>query len=189
MTVGGYEGRTMQRWALAAGAALILSVGAAQAQISPKGGPVDVSSDHFELDNGRKVATYKGRVEVLQDQNRLRADTLNIYFGSSGAAPQGGSGPAGANWGDIDHLEAIGDVYFVTPTQKVRGDKAVYTQATDTLVVTGTVVAAQGDNVMKGSRLTVRVSTGQTTMEGAGDTGRVRGVFYPKQQQPQGQSR
>jgi lipopolysaccharide export system protein LptA len=179
----------MKRWALAAGAALIVCVTAAQAQISGKGGPIDISADNFALDNNQKVATYKGKVELLQDQNRLRTDQLNIYFGSapqnSGGQTAGANPLGGANWGDVDRLEAVGNVYFVTPTQTVRGDKAVYTKATDTLVVTGTVVALQGENVMKGSRLVVRVATGQTTMEGAGETGRVRGVFYPKQNQGQ----
>jgi lipopolysaccharide export system protein LptA len=179
----------MKRWALAAGAAFILCAGGAHAQISPKGGPVDVSSDDFSANDAQKVVTYKGNVEVLQDQNRLRADALNIYFASTAGAARPAAGPGGAGWGDIDRLEAVGNVYFVTPSQTVRGDKAVYTKASDTIVVTGTVVVAQGENVMKGSKLTVHVGSGQTTMEGAGESGRVRGVFYPKKAQNQGQAR
>ena len=59
----------------------------------------------------------------------------------------------------------------------VRGDKAVYTRADDTLVVTGDVVLTQGQNVLKGSRLVVYVGAGRATMDQG--PGRVRGVFYP----------
>ena len=80
--------------------------------------------------------------------------------------------------GDIERLEAAGNVYFVSPTQVVRGDNAVYTQAADTLVVTGDVVLTQGQNVLKGSRLVVQVGAGRATMDEG--PGRVRGVFYPE---------
>jgi lipopolysaccharide export system protein LptA len=45
-------------------------------------------------------------------------------------ATQGQGGKGGC--GDVDHVEADGDVYFVTPEQTVRGDHAVYTYYNDT---------------------------------------------------------
>ena len=50
--------------------------------------------------------------------------------------------------------------------------------------MTGDVIVAQGKNVARGDKLTIKVSTKQFTMEsnatGAGTPNRVRGVFYPK---------
>lgn len=170
----------MKRWAGAAvGAALCVGIGfgVAQAQIAPGGGPIDIAADSLTVDESAKTQTWSGKVEALQGENRLRADRLVIYHGEGGGRR---SGPAPATaMGDIDRMEAVGNVYFVSPTQVVRGDKAVYTQATDTLVVTGDVVLTQGENVLKGSRLVVLVGAGRATMdEGAGS--RVRGVFYPE---------
>jgi lipopolysaccharide export system protein LptA len=170
---------TMKNWAIAAGAAVLLGLGAfgaAQAQLSAKGGPIDVTGDHFQANDAERVATYQGKVEVLQNGNRLRTDLLNIYFRKGAAAAKPASGAVSGGWGDIDHLEAIGNVYFVTSTQVVRGDKAVYTQAADTIVVTGNVVVTQGENVMHGERLVIQVGAGKTTMD---SNGRVRGVFFP----------
>jgi len=52
-------------------------------------------------------------------------------------------------------------------------------------VITGNVVVVQGDNVARGDRLVIKVSTREAKMEsnvrGAGKQGRVRGVFYPSQ--------
>ena len=83
--------------------------------------------------------------------------------------------------GDIERMVATGNVYFVTPTQVVRGDEATYTRASDTIVVTGDVILTQGENVLTGSRLTVEVASGRATMDGAPTEAgrRVRGVFYP----------
>ena len=73
-------------------------------------------------------------------------------------------------------LEASGNVYFVTPEQTIRGDRAVYTPANDTIVLTGDVILTQGQNVMTGGRLTYTTRTEAAQMDGAG---RVQGVFYP----------
>jgi lipopolysaccharide export system protein LptA len=158
--------------AAALATAVVLGV-AAQAQIMAKGGNVEISADHSTADNNAHIATYSGRVEVLQGANRLRADLLNIYFKEHGSAKSG----SGSSLGNVDRYEAIGNVFYVTPTQVIRGDKAVYTQDTDTLVVTGQVVLRQGQNVMVGTRLTYVRSTGKSSMES--DTGRVRSVLYP----------
>jgi lipopolysaccharide export system protein LptA len=163
----------MKRWTIALGAALVLCVGGAEAQISASGGPIDISANTLEVNDQARQATYRGEVEVLQGGNRMRADQLAIFYSASGG-PQTGTG---RDYSGIERMEASGNVYFVTAEQTARGDRAVYTTATDTIVITGNVVIAQGENVMRGDRVTIHVRENRSTMEGSG--GRVRGVFYP----------
>ena len=170
-----------------AGFAALVAAGVAQAQFSNKSGPIDISSDHFSADNPNNTATYDGHVEALQDDNRMRSDTLVIFFQprSETAAPKAaatGADDATPMSSKIDHLVATGNVYFVTPTQVIKGDKAVWTKADDVIVVTGQVVATQGENVMRGTRLVYHHSTGQSTMDS--DTGRVHTVIYPDKGAP-----
>jgi lipopolysaccharide export system protein LptA len=156
-----------------------LSAGAAQAQLSSKSGPIDISADHLSADNPNNVAVYQGHVEALQDGNRMRSDEMSIYFKPRSSTPKPTAAPdatATPVSSKIDHLDAIGNVYFVTPTQVIRGDKAVWTKDDDTIVVTGQVVLTQGQDVMRGTRLVYHHSTGKSTMDS--DTGRVRTVFY-----------
>ena len=122
----------------------------------------------FGADGGEYTSTgiaLRGRAEVVQGQNRLRADSINGTINS----------------GDLTRVEASGNVYFVTPDQTIRGDRAVYTFATDEVVVTGDVILTQGQNVLTGGRLIYNTRTESARMEGgAGSTGgRIRGVFYP----------
>jgi lipopolysaccharide export system protein LptA len=168
----------MKRWAAVLGLAVLAGAGAtAHAQIAPGGGPIDIAADSLTVDEGARTQTWLGHVEALQGTNRLRADKVVVFHGK--AAGNAGSGAApNAAMGDIEKLEASGNVYFVSPTQVVRGDVAAYTQASDTLVVTGDVVLTQGQNVLKGSRLVVQVGAGRATMDQG--PGRVRGVFYPE---------
>ena len=72
-------------------------------------------------------------------------------------------------------MEADGQVYYVTPSQVVKADHAVYTAADTTIVMTGDVVAAQGKNVIAGSRLMINTNTGVATMETGRDRPRGQG--------------
>ena len=151
---------------------------AAMAQIAPAGrGPVDVTADQLEVQQGQCLANWSGNAEALQDTSRLRADSLKIFNRQPGA---GGGGQA---CGALDRMEADGQVYYVTPSQVVKADHAIYTASDTTIVMTGDVVAAQGKNVIAGSRLMINTNTGVATMAtgatGRGVKGRVRGVLYP----------
>jgi lipopolysaccharide export system protein LptA len=102
----------------AAGAAAALVAGAAHAQLSANKGPIDITGDSMAVHDPEHVVIWKGRVEALQDQDRLRTDLLNIYYKSAPktpGAPKTAAAP-GADFGAIDRMEAIGNVYFVTPT-------------------------------------------------------------------------
>ena len=127
--------------------------------------PVAYGADSVEYAPNRII--LRGRAEATQGGNRFRADTLTLVSGEGG---------------DLQRAEASGTVYFVTPDQSMRGDRAVYAIGTGEVVVTGDVVLTQGQNVLTGGRLTYNVNTDAATMAGAprGAAGnRIQGVFYP----------
>ena len=47
-------------------------------------------------------------------------------------------------------------------------------------MLSGDVILTQGENVMTGGRLTYNTRTEAAEMDGAGENGRVQGVFYPE---------
>ena len=166
------SGREMTK--LAAVAALVLGLGAgpAAAQLAQNSdAPVDITADSLEVVNAECLSIWSGSAEALQDRTRLRADVLKT-FSKRGPAKAGGQG---ASCGTLERMEAIGNVYYVTPQQKVRGDNATYDVAAEKIVITGDVVAVQGQNVIRGDRLVVNVATGNAQMEsGAKGRGKAR---------------
>ena len=80
-------------------------------------------------------------------------------------------------------MEASGSVYYVTPQQRVRGDAATYDAGSETVTMTGDVIAVQGENVLRGTRMVFNTKTGEGRMvgnaTGRNAQGRPRGVFYP----------
>jgi lipopolysaccharide export system protein LptA len=175
----------MKRLAAAMALATTLVVSGAQAQIAGGGGPIDVTADELEMLDSQKTAVWRGNVEALQGQNRLLSDVLHVYFSGGGSAstPAGaGEQGLGKNWGDVQRMVAEGKVFFLSPTQTARGDRAVYEVLPDTITMTGDVVVVQGENVVKGNTLVIHVKTGQanfvSTETGRNKPNRVRGVFY-----------
>jgi lipopolysaccharide export system protein LptA len=178
----------VRRLSLSAALAGALLAGPAAAQLATNSNaPVDITADELETTNSACTSIWRGHAEALQDTARLRADTLTAEFGLKAGGKTGGCG-------DLVRLRAEGSVYYVTPQQKVHGDLAVYEAASNTLTVTGDVVATQGKNVLRGSRMVFNTETGQGRMEGgakgANKSARPRAVFYPKQNSSSsGQSR
>ena len=189
----------MKHWAAAAFACGLVVSGPAAAQLAQNSdAPVDITADELEVVNAQCLATYKGGAEALQDTTRLRADILKIYYkpakaGAAGATPDGGRSGTGANCGSLmDHMEAIGSVFYVTQqkgqeARRVHGDNAIYLADADTITITGDVIAVQGQNVLRGTKMVINVNTGDAQMQsaggGRGKPNRVRTVLYPKQQQ------
>lgn len=172
---------------LGAAFAAVLLAGPAAAQLATNSNaPVDITADELETANNACTSIWRGHAEALQDNARLRADVLTADFEVKGG---GGSAGKTGGCGDLIRLKADGSVYYVTPTQKVHGDNAVYQAETNTLIVTGDVVATQGQNVLRGTRMVFNTQTGQGHMEGSAKgrnkAERPRGVFYPKQSQQQ----
>jgi lipopolysaccharide export system protein LptA len=152
--------RTLTAAALALALAALPTMG--DAQSFQRGQPIMWGAD--QVSRTPTALSLRGRAELTQGENRIRADRVEAAVVDGGLA----------------RVEATGNVYFVTPEQTIRGDRATYTPANDTIVLTGDVILTQGENVMTGGRLTYNTRTGSAEMDGAGEGGRVQGVFYPE---------
>jgi lipopolysaccharide export system protein LptA len=152
--------RTLTAAALALALAALPTMG--DAQSFQRGQPIMWGAD--QVSRTPTALSLRGRAELTQGENRIRADRVEAAVVDGGLA----------------RVEATGNVYFVTPEQTIRGDRATYTPANDTIVLTGDVILTQGENVMTGGRLTYNTRPGAAEMDGAGEGGRVQGVFYPE---------
>lgn len=169
-------------------AAAPLALGAASAAhaqgLGPDsdGQPMDITADELEVQNKACVSTWRGKAEALQGSARLRADVIRAVLATKSGASGGGVGTAAC--GDLIRIEAEGNVYYVTSKdQRVRGDAGSYDAQSETVVLTGDVVAVQGQNVLRGTRMVFNTKTGEGRMmgnaTGPNAKARPRGVFYP----------
>ncbi|MDQ7018152.1 MAG: LptA/OstA family protein [Robiginitomaculum sp.] len=154
----------------------------AVAQLSAKRGAIVINSDKLEVIDAKNEALFSGRVDAVQDDARLRADKLDVLFDKKAAKDDAANQP-GAGWGDVKTIIATGNVYYVTPKQVAKAEKAVYDVAKDQVVMSGNVVVTQGKNVIRGDKLVLQISTGRaifdTTKNNGTPSGRVRAAFFP----------
>ena len=141
--------------------------GAALAQSSNSNGPIEVSANDLVYDPAAGVSTLVGNASVAQDGAVIRAPRIRVTYLR---------GTNGSN-GNIDKVYTEGETFYVTPTERIRGDRAIFDAPANTVQFFGNVVAVQGQSVLKGSMLTLNTKTRASTMRGM--DGRVRAVIFP----------
>lgn len=169
---------------VAAGALLataVLTPRDAHAQLAEGGGPVSYSADNLEYFDSERRLVLTGDVDIVQNDARLRADKITLFFSRSGAAPAPGQaqGGGGLGSGDIERMLAEGEVYYLRPQQSARGNRAVYEVSEDAVTFTGNVIVESDENVIRGETLVLQIGSRRTSIRP--QTGqRVRGVFVPR---------
>lgn len=142
------------------------------------------AKDRMEYHSNERLAKAIGNAKVVRTKDTLAANTITAYFKDQTAQPapktDGNGGTDVVGGGSLDKLEADGNVVITTPTEILRGSKAVYKADTNIAEMTGKVKIERGENVMEGNRAEVNLNTNVSKMFGSDkDGGRVRGVFFP----------
>jgi lipopolysaccharide export system protein LptA len=157
-------------------------------------GPVTVTSDRLEYDYKSNVVVYRGTVEVVQGDVKLKSDTLTITLadderpagkrvGKDGEKPaeDGGAVPAAASGaaGDarVKEIVAQGSVRIDQGARWAVGGRAVYDQAARTFILTDNPVLHDGPNEVAGDRVVVYLDEDRSVVEGGRK--RVKAVLYP----------
>jgi lipopolysaccharide export system protein LptA len=161
--------------------------------------PVKIDANRLEVHDKERLAIFSGNVYVQQGDTSMRCPELRVFYegevakatkDSSGTAGETKSAPAPAAKASttennvqqrIKRLEALGGVIVVSKDQKATGERADFDMRSNTVSLFGNVVVSQGQNVMKGDRLIVDLSTSRARMEAGTKTnpGRVQGLFVP----------
>jgi lipopolysaccharide export system protein LptA len=145
--------------------------------------PIRITSTSLEVHDKDHVATFTGNVHVVQGESTLRCKTLVVFYednNPAGAAPKGGQSTSNQS---IKRLEAKGSVVVTQKDQATQkdqtatGDNGVFEMKTNTAVLTGNVVVTQGDNVIRGDKLFIDMTTGVSRVES--NKGRVDALFKP----------
>jgi LPS export ABC transporter protein LptC len=163
--------------------------------------PVDIEADKLAVDDTKKQAVFTGDVKAKQGDFNIRTIELHAtYSGEAGLAAVtspalGAPGAPPKTPAQLTKIEAKGKVIVTSKAnQEVTGDNAVFDMKANTALVTGKeVILTQDKNVIRGTKLSIDMATGQSTMvtegqvaTGAGTaagtkSGRASVLFYPQE--------
>jgi lipopolysaccharide export system protein LptA len=152
--------------------------------------PVHIEAATLEVRDKQKEATFSGDVRVKQGDTGLRCKSLVVFYEQSGE-PTGASktlqaaspGPSGEQ--RIKRLEARGGVVVTQKDQTATGELGIFDMKANTVTLTGNpVIMTQGQNVLRGGKLVVDLTSGVSRVE-AGKSGQgVQMLVQPSASMP-----
>ena len=138
--------------------------------------PVHIEAATLEVRDKQKQATFSGDVRVKQGDTGLRCKSLVVFYEQSGEPTDASKtlqaaspGPSGEQ--RIKRLEARGGVVVTQKDQTATGELGIFDMKANTVTLTGNpVVMTQGQNVLRGGKLVVDLTSGVSRIE-AGKSG------------------
>src|SRR5215475_13757189 len=158
--------------------------------------PIQIEAATLEMRDKKKEATFSGNVKVVQGDTTMTSKTLVVFYeskdqgstppaqpanakGAKATAPMQSATPGPGGASSIKRLEARGSVVVTQKDQTVTGETAVFdTKANLITMLGGTggqVVLTNCQNVLRGDRLMVDMTTGVSRVES--DSGRVQALL------------
>lgn len=148
--------------------------------------PVRITAAVFERHAKQQEATFSGDVKVVQGDTTMTSKTLVAFYEDKSAGPTAPArgakgapmhsetpGPGGSS--SIKRLEARGNVVVTQKDQVVTGETAIFDTRTNLITMLGGVVLTQCQNVVRGDRLRVDMTTGVSRVES--DSGKVQALM------------
>ncbi len=146
--------------------ALLLALATFALPALAAGTPVKISADSFTIDQATNKATFSGAVVITRGSMTMWADKAVVNYGTGGE-------------GDIDGLDATGNVRIKTTGQEATGNRAIFTPDNSTVRLSGNVRVRNASGTMSGPELTINLASNSSVFKGS-EGGRVTGVFTPQ---------
>ncbi len=143
---------------------------------------IEVSSDRLEALEDKSVVIFSGSAVATQGERTIKAEQILLHYKKTKQkTPREGLQDIG-KVGDLDRIEALGHVIITQGDRMVTGDKAVYYQETQRIVMTGDAVLKQGSNIVRGDNVQVFLDENRGVVE-AGKDKRVKATIFPTEKQ------
>lgn len=153
------------------GVLMLHAAGVSAAVAEPRKGasnlPITIKSNDLAADNKGKIAVFTGKVVAKQGDVTIFCDKMTVYYG--------------VTQGDVDKIEAVGNVRIVQENRTGTADHAVYESREGRITLTGgTPKVMQGTDTVTGKVITYYLDDERSSVTGGGDS-RVEATIHPKQ--------
>ena len=136
--------------------------------------PITIKSNELSTDSKNRTATFTGKVTARQGDLTIYADRVVVHYKQDG--------------GDVERVEAIGNVRIVQGDRLATAREGVYLSADQKIVLSGDPKVFQGENTVSGKVITYFVNEEKSVVTGGPD-GRVEAVIHPKNKGGDGASK
>lgn len=127
--------------------------------------PITIKSNEMSADNKGKTAIFTGKVVAKQGDLTIYSDRLIVNYGDIK--------------GDVDKIEAKGNVRIVQENRIGLANNAVYESRTGRITLTGNPKVMQGADNITGATITYFIDEDKSLVSGNGDSP-VRAEIHPR---------
>lgn len=127
--------------------------------------PIDIRANGLEFLYDEKRIVYRGDVVAKQGERTITSDLLTVIYED---VPQQGSQPVGGPLArqQLKEIIAEGNVQITAGDRRASGQKAVFSEATRTVVLSGNAVLQEGPNQVSGERVTIFLDEKRSVVDG-----------------------
>jgi len=130
--------------------------------------PIDITSDTVEQNNKQNIVIFKGNVVAKQEEVTVYTSVMTVYYDPETKK--------------VKEIVATGNVKVVQLEKRATSQKATFYQNENKIVLEGDAVLREGDNVVRGERVTYFANEDRSLVEGARG-GRVNTRITPSQKE------
>lgn len=140
--------------------------------------PVSVEAAKLDVDDAAKQAVFTGDVRAVQGDFIIRSGTLSAaYAGSAGLSGTTATEPSKQGAAQISRMKARDKVQITSNDgQTATGDWADFDVKANTATLGGNVVLTQGKNIVRGTKLVIDMTTGESVIKTEAGTGAAGGT-------------
>jgi lipopolysaccharide export system protein LptA len=147
--------------------------------------PIEITSKRMEAFNEKKLVVFSGNAIATQGNKVLKADLLRLYYKEeSGKKNKIGTIETGSA-GDLEKIEAKGNVSLTQGERIATGDEAVYFRDGNKVIMTGNAMLKEGKNIIKGDRVIVFLNENRGVVE-SNTQKQVKAIIYPQEKKKAG---
>jgi lipopolysaccharide export system protein LptA len=130
--------------------------------------------------NEKKLVVFSGNAVATQGDKEIKSDRLLLYYKKEAGKKDKVGAKEVEGTGDLEKIEAKGNVVVTQKERVATGDEAVYFQDSGQIIMTGNATLRDGKNLIKGDKVTVFVNEDRGVVE-SDPKKRVKAVIYPQE--------
>jgi lipopolysaccharide export system protein LptA len=127
--------------------------------------PIEITADRLDAYNEKKMAVFSGNAVVKQADWVLKTDLLILYYHKETGKKEKIGGKEVEGTGDLEKIEAKGNVVVTQKMRVATSDEAVYLQDSGQIVMTGNPVIRENKNKVVGCRIVIYLQEDRGTVE------------------------
>jgi lipopolysaccharide export system protein LptA len=147
--------------------------------------PMEITSNRMEAFNKNQLVVFSGNAMVKQGNKVLKSDKLFLYYKQEPDKKKKVGTIEIEKTGDLEKLEAKGNVSLTQGERIAKGDEAIYFRDSGKVILTGNAMLSEGKNSIKGDRVIVFINENRGVVE-SNSKKQIKAVIYPQEKKKEG---